>query len=290
MDYHSDGKANPAGGVEDVFAPDIGATRVSHDMEGIFGAARPLPDEEASPNSPAINPIVARARDGRTGRSRVERTLALSGLVIACALAASIFVVQHGSSNPEPSRVAKSLPPLASQMAQADRVPALVQPQAIPVAPTSLAGEHATKTSAAAAPRPRPSVAVYHPKRTSTPRLAKRAVTKVHRSRERTPRLAAVSAASAPSSPAREACHRLGGLDLARCMRPQILDADQELRNAYYDATRAGVDRRELSAYRRQWSRLRKQANSDPRGVEFGYRQMAKQLDAARTVRFADGN
>jgi uncharacterized protein len=65
-------------------------------------------------------------------------------------------------------------------------------------------------------------------------------------------------------------------------MRPQILDADQQLRAAYNDAVRAGVERRELVAYRRQWSKLRKRANSDPRSVSEGYREIAQQLDATR--------
>jgi uncharacterized protein len=70
-------------------------------------------------------------------------------------------------------------------------------------------------------------------------------------------------------------------------MRPQVLDADQQLRSAYQDAIRAGVDRHVLATYRRQWSKLRSRANSDPRGLTSGYRQMAQQLDAARTGRLA---
>jgi uncharacterized protein len=66
-------------------------------------------------------------------------------------------------------------------------------------------------------------------------------------------------------------------------MRPQLLDADRRLRDAYYDAIRAGVNRRLLVIYQRQWSSLRSHANSDPRRVTARYRQMAEQLDFART-------
>lgn len=79
----------------------------------------------------------------------------------------------------------------------------------------------------------------------------------------------------------------MGGLDLARCMRPQILDADRRLRTAYHEAVRSGVDRRVLGAYRREWKKLRRRANSDPRGVEVGYRQMARELDSTRDVKRA---
>ena len=74
-------------------------------------------------------------------------------------------------------------------------------------------------------------------------------------------------------------------MDLARCMRPQILDADLQLRTAYNDAVEAGVERRKLVAYRRQWSKLRKRANADPRSVVAGFHEIVQQLDVARTER-----
>jgi hypothetical protein len=62
-------------------------------------------------------------------------------------------------------------------------------------------------------------------------------------------------------------------------MRPEILTADRQLRSAYNDAVRAGVDPRVLGAYRRQWWRMRGEAIDDPRGVAAGYHQMANDLD-----------
>ena len=73
------------------------------------------------------------------------------------------------------------------------------------------------------------------------------------------------------------------GMDLARCMRPQIVDADLRLRTAYNQAAEAGVKRRKLVVYRREWSKLRKQTNSDPRRVLAGFHEIARELDVART-------
>jgi hypothetical protein len=112
-------------------------------------------------------------------------------------------------------------------------------------------------------------LASYHRMHNSTQHVVTRWVTRV------------------PGDHAGQACDRLGGADLAKCMRPQILNVDRLLRAAYHDAARAGVDRRVLATYRRQWSSLRSRANSDPRHVELGYRRMARQLDAARTSRHA---
>lgn len=75
----------------------------------------------------------------------------------------------------------------------------------------------------------------------------------------------------------------MGGLALARCMRPQILAADRQLRDAYDDAVRAGVERQVLVHYRRQWSIMRQRAISDPRSVAAGYRQMAEELYALQS-------
>ncbi|MBV1688505.1 hypothetical protein KRR38_12670 [Novosphingobium sp. G106] len=80
----------------------------------------------------------------------------------------------------------------------------------------------------------------------------------------------------------------MNGLDLARCMRPQILDADRELRDAYDDAVRVGVERHVLIAYQRQWSTMRHRAISDPRSVAADFRQMADELNALKADRRED--
>jgi hypothetical protein len=78
-------------------------------------------------------------------------------------------------------------------------------------------------------------------------------------------------------------CGRLARAALARCMRPQVLAADRQLRRAYRHAVRQGVDREVLVAYRDEWSSLRRKANKDPHRVVAAYRRLAGQLDSART-------
>ncbi len=249
--------------------PETGAAQVWRDMEGIFGRADRVPSGEIPAASPVAERIVARSAPRRSGRGRA---LALAGVVIAGVVAVSIVLAQRGMPGRSPAQVARPLPALAVQVDPVPSGPAIVQPQAVAAAPTSSARKAAPKPAAAVKPHPKPSVAVHRPKPRPKP----------------TERLAAEPVSSAPSPQATPSCERMGGLDLARCMRPQILDADQQLRTAYQDAVRSGVDKRVLSGYRRQWKKLRSRANSDPRSVESGYRAMARQLDAARTVRRAD--
>jgi hypothetical protein len=308
MDFHSGGDADPAGKTENLLGSDNGARQVSHDMEGIFGAAKSR-NGEASSQSRAIVPIVARPPDGRTKRSAIGRTLPPPGVLIAGALAVSIVLsivlAEHGAPSSSSRPIAKPLPPLASQVAQVERPPILARPQAAPAAPAGIASKHATETSAAEKSRRKPKPVTDRQAPKSTQRLAVKPATRepqthtraqhlamkpatsAPRSHGRAQRLAMKPATSAPRSQIGLACDRLSGLDLARCMRPQVIDADQKLRNAYNDAIRAGVDRRVLVAYRRQWSKLRNHANSDPRSVVVGYRQIAQHLDAARTGRLA---
>jgi hypothetical protein len=81
---------------------------------------------------------------------------------------------------------------------------------------------------------------------------------------------------------AEQSCDGMSGLDRARCMRPQLLRADEQLRDAYARATRAGVKRSMLKSYRNRWSRLLDQSNSDPAHVTSSLQEMAQQLDAKR--------
>jgi hypothetical protein len=196
---------------------------VSHDMEAIFGQAQPLPDR-----LPIVVPIVSRSVDDR--RPRTVRRMAISGAVLAGALALAIGLIPQGKSDPIAQQIVRS-PAAAPEIRQ---VVARVVPAAI-----------AERGRAA-------KVASNAPKRQAAPRLA---------------------AAS---------CGRLGGNALARCMRPQVLAADRQLRSAYRHAVRRGVDRHVLVAYRDDWSSLRRRANSDPRRVTAAYRRMAVRLDAAR--------
>lgn len=85
-------------------------------------------------------------------------------------------------------------------------------------------------------------------------------------------------------------CAARGGMARARCLYPEIVRADDVLRDAYSDAARAGVSSRTLSIYRDRWARLRRRALSDPDMVADGYRALSRDLrDLRADVREGDG-
>ena len=272
MDIHSGGNASPASRAENL-GPEIGGRLVSQDMEGIFGTANPFPNDMTSPGSRTpgsrtVVPIVARSSRPPNGFG-VTRVLALPGVVFAGALAALIVLAQHGAPDPSPGQIPKLPAPPVSQVPEARRALASAEPPAVSAMPASMANQYGTEAPAAVESLPRRSLAAYQPKHKGTRRLA------------------TTRTARADRRHGGESCNSLRRVDLAWCMRPQIVNADRQLRNAYHDAARAGVDRRVLVSYRNQWSRLRRRAISDPRRVAIGYRQMAQQLDAARSSRRA---
>ena len=266
----SGGNAGRAGTVETVPGPVLGATHVSHDMESIFGRSDSFPEAHPSTVSPAITPIISRSSPRRFGRG-----WALAAVAIVGVLGISIVLAQRDKPQLSPKPIAEPVPSLTVQAPRVTPGPTSVQAATAPTVPTRAASEPATRNSAAVKSRPKTKPAADSPKRKSTQRLAAKSAPTAHRPSD------SPSANPRASSP----CDGMGGLDLARCMRPQVLDADRQLRTAYRDAVRSGVDRRTLAGYRRQWSKLRKQANSDPRSVTTGYRQMAEELDASRTAR-----
>jgi hypothetical protein len=79
-------------------------------------------------------------------------------------------------------------------------------------------------------------------------------------------------------------CEGLWGGALARCAHPAVLDADRQLRRAYADATRAGVSRPALVAYRNRWASLRSRAGSEPDRLIHEYAGMASDLDRMADV------
>lgn len=209
-------------------------------------------------------PIVSRPSSKRFGNGW---TRALFGVAIVGALVVALALVQRGILHLAPRDMAQPLPPLASKVDQVYRGPIFVEPVPVRAVQTSVASEAASKTATAKS-RARLAPPPHKPKHKSAEDLV-------------------VGPDPEAPTPHAETCDQLGGMDLARCMRPQILDADQQLRTAYNDAVQAGVEKRQLAAYRRQWSKLRKRANSDPRSVLAGFREIAQQLDAARTTRQA---
>ncbi|MCR5878160.1 hypothetical protein [Phenylobacterium sp. J367] len=73
-------------------------------------------------------------------------------------------------------------------------------------------------------------------------------------------------------------CERLSGGARARCGYPQVLAADRQLRRAYAQATRAGVERGRLVSYRNRWANLRHRADDQPTRVAAAYGDMARDL------------
>lgn len=224
----------------------------------------PYSNGETTINSEAIEPDLTRPAPGRAGKGR---TLAL--VVVAGMLAVSIGLMQRGTPNLSPPQSAKPLPPIAARTNRIDRGEK-AKAQVDLVTPPGIVGEAATASPAVITPHLEPASATRTPQQRSAPRIALRTST------------------SAPHSRSSRLCDGLSGLDLARCMRPQILDADRELRDAYYDAVRVGVERHVLVAYQREWSIMRHRAISDPRSVADDYRQMADELNALQPDRRAD--
>lgn len=238
-----------------------GSKAVSRQTEDILEEAASLPQGRTFAESCGMTPIVSRPSRKRLGGGWAR---ALFGVVIVGALVVSLALVQRGILHLAPRDVAQPLPPLAAKVDQVYRGPIFVEPVPVRVVQTPMASEAAARADIAKS-RPRLASAT----RRSNYRPAQHQV--------------AEPDTKAPGPPV-ETCDGMEGMDLARCMRPQILEADLQLRTAYDEAARAGVKRRELAAHRRKWSKLRKRANSDPRGVLAGFREIAQQLDAARAA------
>jgi hypothetical protein len=80
-----------------------------------------------------------------------------------------------------------------------------------------------------------------------------------------------------PAAPTR--CSRYASQ--AWCLRRDITNADDRLRDTYEEAMRAGVDRRLMVAVRDDWERLRHRVNRDPRALIEGYAELNRELRAA---------
>jgi hypothetical protein len=113
----------------------------------------------------------------------------------------------------------------------------------------------------------------------------KPALTKVAQSQPR-PRTRAT--ARREVGQARSGCARYRGEALARCLWPDVMQADRELRRAYDRAARDGVARSMMVSFRNRWSDLRHDARREPEKVITAYRRMTSDLDGARG-RVADG-
>jgi hypothetical protein len=98
-----------------------------------------------------------------------------------------------------------------------------------------------------------------------------------------------VAAPAPPPAPARAAPPKVvkasptpkGGRDCrsARCEWRALMAADRRLRRSYSAATRAGVPRRVLAAYREDWSDARRAARRRPGVATAAFARLAERLD-----------
>jgi type IV secretory pathway VirB10-like protein len=156
-----------------------------------------------------------------------------------------------------------------SRTAQQPRVPPAPAPVSplsppTPAAPTPAADE---AKPAAEPPSARKPVAV------ATPRAALRPVS----ARDKPPTRSKAPAEEA-AAPRAAACPR--GASPAWCLRGSVTAADSRLREAYDDATRAGVNRKILVGIRSDWKHLRSRANKDPEALIRGYALLTQELRA----------
>ena len=236
------------------------ADRVSRDMAGIFAEApKPRPGTDKATTDP-IRPIVGEMPPERPRKQAARAPLfLLYGALIGGGLAWMALPRPHATSVPAARTVEPPLPPPAPPSQQFQ--PVSVAPVPVPIAAMStphLPSAHALeRTMIVRRAAPALRTAVYHPARAP----ARRHVTRIAR--------------------AANDCSDYGRLARARCMRPQVLAADRQLREAYAKAVRAGVDRSMLVAYRNRWNRIRDDAISDPGYVTATFQSMAQRLDAA---------
>jgi len=235
----------------------VGVNRASRDMADIFAGANG-PRRPAGPAvSDPVTPIVTHRPVRSRAQSKAPLFLSL-GTAIGAAAAWMMIPSHPVVSLPSARGVERihSPPPLEDQQPVAV-APVAVRGPAIPFPGTVTGVQTISAGSAVSVPqRARVVPAYYRSAQHVAPRRAKVA-------NDRGP------------------CGAMRRLWLARCMRPQVLAADRELREAYENAVRAGVDRDMLVAYRNRWNRVRGDAVYDPTYVTATFQQMAHRLDAA---------
>lgn len=83
---------------------------------------------------------------------------------------------------------------------------------------------------------------------------------------------------SAPAPSAMEGCSRVSSRDYPACAHAVMMGQDRDLRRAYARAVDAGVPRDILTDSARRWSRLRRQAVSQPARAAAGYAALRRDL------------
>lgn len=143
--------------------------------------------------------------------------------------------------------------------------PVLPRPDVVrtaPSVPMPVAPVETVQTTAAPPPVPAPAPAAHEP--VPAARAPAPAPTRAER--------------PVPPSVPRGRCPRFA--TEAWCLHGTIMAADDQLRDTYAAATRAGVDRAVLVDVRNDWNRLRGRANRDPQALIRGYALLTGQLRA----------
>ena len=129
------------------------------------------------------------------------------------------------------------------------------------------------------APPPRATRPITPPAPKLPPATAENAPPTVPNKPRAEPKLAAAPVRKeAPSTAHRARCSRFA--TQAWCLRGTIRGADDQLRDAYNAAVRAGVPRDTLVDIRSDWKRLRGRANRDPQALIRGYGLLTQELRA----------
>lgn len=268
MSFALDGSANRVASVERSAqdtqqAPVAACERVCRDMEAIF-ALTASKNAYIAPSPAPVATIIGPPSPPPQGL-RWQRGSALAAVLVAGALITAAFLVQKRVSETSPKEVVLLEPHFSRADTPSPRYNSLPLTRPLPDAPDSPVAPLAQRAVV---------------EKRNDPKPAKIATTK-HRP------ASAVTHGSARQEArrnARQPCEQLENVDLAWCMRPRLLRADRQLREAYEEAIHAGVDRRLLSASVRQWSRWRRKANSDPHGAAVRYQEITEQLRAARSA------
>jgi len=224
---------------------------VAAELEAIFPSKARFRIRGAAPGLKAVAPVRFGYR--RRSSSRPLIVGAAVATLVACAVA-SVFLVDMPAA--EVSKTTVERP------AQQKLGPTTPLPSPSPLA-ASATGQVAASVMAdspkpAAATPEMPAVERAEPVRSRKAAGARRS--------------AAVSQASNPN------CIGLSSSERARCMRPQVLAADQRMRGAYASAIKAGLSPTALAPYQRRWARLLEEANSDPHHVTAALGSMAREL------------
>jgi hypothetical protein len=249
-DSRRTGEARVRDAVVDLPASRKGAAKVSRDMEYIFGSANLIVPIEKPRGPDAVVQIVGNESGSWRGWLIGGIILALLGLITAGG--ATWFSLTSQLTHPAKAVVThiatQPLPTFAPRQVEPRAAAAAVTPAVPPAMVPARTAPSATNSFRA------------------------------ERGVDQPPgvRIAEVGTANE--------CMSTGEKRLrAGCMHPDILAADEELRNAYARASASGVNAHLLSRFRDRWWQVRKDAASDPDYATKAYRQLARELDIARS-------